>query len=186
MGLTRYRQVTIANGNTINTDFSIEISIRQDLPLEEYIDTILHEMIHYYILYNNLKDTSPHGLLFQAKMNEISSKYGIKVTTAFHPNDEQLIQTISRTRYVCVSEFKDGRVGITVAAKNKIFELWDSIPMMPDVNKVKWYASNRAIFQKFPVSVSPGCTFVDAGIAFHYLTGAIELIRDGFCIKAQQ
>lgn len=186
MGCTKYKLLIDNEGNTKFTDLSIEISIRRDLPEEEYIDTIVHEMIHYYILSNNLRDTSPHGILFKTKMTEIMQKYGIRITIAFEPSDEEMVKSITHPRYVCVIDFKDERTGLAVVAKNKIFQFWDAILESDEVRGVKWYVSDRAIFEKYHTYVSLGCNIVDADKIQHYLTGAIELERYGNVIKIKK
>lgn len=186
MGCTKYRVVNDKNGNLVYSDFSIEISVRRDLPEEEYIDTIVHEMIHYYLLCNNLQDTSPHGILFKTKMNEIMQKYGIRITIAFEPSDEDMVKSITHPRYVCIIDFKDERTGLAVVAKNKIFQYWDAILESDDVREVKWYVSDRAIFEKYHTYVSLGCNIVDADKVQHYLTGALELERNGDIIKIKK
>lgn len=183
MGITRFRTVVEQDGRYSNTDFSIEISIRRDLPEEEYIDTIVHEMIHYYIAYNNIEDDSPHGTVFQQKMNEITNAYGIRVTIAFDPSDEYLVNSITRFRYVCVADFEDGRMGLAVVAKNRLFQLWQRMQDIDGVKCVTWYISNRVIFEKYPVAVSPAVIIEDADKIHHYLAGAKELINDGMTIK---
>ncbi len=174
-----------ALGLTRVVDKSIEISVRMDLPEEEYIDTLVHEMIHYYILSNNLVDDSPHGTLFKKIMNEITEKYGIKITINFDPTDEELVKTHTRPRFVCVASFDDGQVGLSVVAKNKLFQLWGIIPQLKGVEEARWYVSDRAIFGKFPVQVSPGFVVVDENKINHYLTGAKELENDGKVIKVK-
>lgn len=186
MGCTKYKLLIDNEGNTKFTDLSIEISIRRDLPEEEYIDTIVHEMIHYYILSNNLRDTSPHGILFKTKMTEIMQKYGIRITIAFEPSDEEMVKSITHPRYVCIIDFKDERTGLAVVAKNKIFQFWDAILESDEVRGVKWYVSDRAIFEKYHTYVSLGCNIVDADKIQHYLTGAIELERYGNVIKIKK
>ncbi|MGM9869013.1 MAG: SprT-like domain-containing protein [Sodaliphilus sp.] len=186
LGLTRFRRSLTADGKIVNTDFSIEISVRSDLPEEEYIDTLVHEMIHYHIAYHNIVDTSIHGEVFQRIMNHIISTFGVKVSIEFDPDDEYLVNTISRPRFVCVAEYNDGSTGLSVVAKNKLFPIWEYMEKIDDVKIVRWYVSDRAIFQKFPVMVSPGMYIVDADKIHHYLTGAQELQNDGKTIKVKQ
>ena len=45
-------------GKVVNYDFVLRINTRFDLPQDIVEDTIIHEMIHYYIASNQLKDTS--------------------------------------------------------------------------------------------------------------------------------
>jgi len=56
-------------------NFQFVISTKVDLPEAEVEDTIIHEMIHYWILSNQMQDTGPHGDIFKAKMKEINMKY---------------------------------------------------------------------------------------------------------------
>jgi predicted SprT family Zn-dependent metalloprotease len=185
MGCTKFDTNIDKNGNITNSNFSIEISIRKDLPEEEYIDTIIHEMIHYYIFSNNLHDTSLHGDLFKAKMNEIMEKFGIRVSIAFNPSDEDLVKERSHPHYVCVIDFADNTLGMAVVAKNKLFSFWDAISEQDKVRDVKWFISDRAIFRKFPTQVSLGCLIIDADKVHHYLTGALELERVNNIIRVK-
>lgn len=186
MGCTKYKLLIDKEGHPIYTDLSIEISIRRDLPEEEYIDTIVHEMIHYYILCNNLRDTSPHGILFKKKMNEIILKHGIRITIAFEPSDEYMVKSISHTRYICIIDFKDESTGLAVVAKNKVFQYWDAILKLEKVRSVNWYVSNRSIFEKYHTYVTLGYNIEDADKIQHYLTGALEIERSGNVINIKK
>lgn len=187
LGTTKYRCVRDGNGNIHYQDISIEISIRRDLPEEEYIDTLVHEMIHYYIAYNNIVDDAPHGTVFRQMMQHITNTYGLKISTFFNPSDKELIASVTaRVRYICVVEFNDGKMGFAVVAKNKIFELWEIMPTIEGVKTVQWYASNREIFKKFPVTVSPRVILEHSCNIFRYLTGAKELYREGSVIRVKQ
>ena len=160
--------------------YVIEISVRLDLPEVEYIDTLVHEMIHYYIEYNHLEDDSMHGRLFMAKKDEIWRKHGVRVTVAYDPTDEELIARRDRVRYVCVLDFASGETGLAVVAKNKVLALWDVMATaFADVERVTWYASDCAIFGKFPTSTRPALWTVEARKLQHYLTGAVMLERHG-------
>ena len=183
MGLTKGIRKTGRDGSPEWTNLTIGISIRRDLPEEEYIDTLVHEMIHYYIMSNNLKDDSVHGSIFRKIMKEITDKYGIKVTIEFSMTEEEMVNSRTRYRYICVAEHQDGRMFVAVVARNKVFEFWDLIPAMEGIEKVWWYVSDRVIFEQFPVAVSPTLHFIDASKLNHYLTGAKELENDGKVIR---
>lgn len=187
LGLTNFRTVAGRDGKVHYTNLSIEISVRRDLPEEEYTDTLLHEMIHYWIMVNDLMDDSPHGTIFRQKMQEITRRYGLKITIDFDPGDEALVSTrAGRWRYVAVVELNDGQTGFAVVARGKLFELWATMPLLPDVKEVKWYASDRAIFEKFPTFVSPKLMMIEANKINHYLTGAVELENEGRIIKPKE
>lgn len=46
-----------------------------DLSVREIDDTLVHEMIHQYIIQNGLKDTSTHGLIFKGFMRKINEVF---------------------------------------------------------------------------------------------------------------
>lgn len=64
--------------------------------------------------------------------------------------------------------------------------IWNIFSLINGVEETRWYVSDRAIFGKFPVSVSPCLKFMDADKVHHYLTGALELENDGSCIKTKR
>jgi predicted SprT family Zn-dependent metalloprotease len=41
---------------------------------------MVHEMIHYYIAWNRIKDNNAHGKEFMKIANELKEKYGLNIT----------------------------------------------------------------------------------------------------------
>lgn len=185
-GLTHFQIKRNLFGKKSYENIWIEISARLDLPQEEFDNTIVHEMIHYYILHNNLQDDSPHGHLFRAKMKELNEKYGLKISIKFKPSDDLLINTASTTRYIFVGELKDGRTAMSVVARSRIFEIWDAFGKCDLFVNRRWYASNRAIFQKYPAVQKPKFYYIEATLVQDYMTGAVELERKGDIIQRKQ
>lgn len=74
----------------------------------------------------------------------------------------------------------------TVVIRNKVFEWWKKCPELQGVREAKWYLSNRAIFEQFPVRVNPYFVSVEANKMLHYLTGSIELENTGTTIKPKE
>jgi hypothetical protein len=186
LGITKQQLIHNDDGTCQWSDPWIEISVRQDLPEYEYIDTIVHEMIHYYIVSNGLKDDSDHGTIFCQKMKEITEKYGIRITITYNPTEDEQIATKTRDRFICVANGTDGHTYFAVVAKNKLFRFWDIIPQIEGVSEVHWFVSDRRIFEKYPVAVSPSLMYIDAGKIHHYLTGARELENTGVLIREKQ
>ncbi len=62
------------------TDFSIKVSEYYQLSERDYQQTLLHEMIHYYIAYKGVKDSSPHGRLFRQMAQYINEQGGWHIT----------------------------------------------------------------------------------------------------------
>ena len=73
-----------------NENFVLRINVKIDLPEELVQDTILHEMIHYYIAVNQIRDTSTHGRLFRAEMARINAEGNRHIRISYKPTPEQL------------------------------------------------------------------------------------------------
>ena len=82
-GMLRSRVLRNKDGRRTHYDFLLLISTAFDLPEAELEDTVLHEMIHYWIYWNELTDTSAHGRLFRAKMKEINERFGRHITISY-------------------------------------------------------------------------------------------------------
>ena len=175
--------ISTVNGKKVESH-TLEFSIRYDLPEIEYIDTIVHEMIHYYIRLNHIQDDSPHGTKFRSIMKEISEKYGIRITITCNEDDEALIaRQTDRNRYICVIEDQDEQTSFAIVIRDKVFQYWNMSQYIPNLKEVRWYVSNRAIFEKFPARIRPVFIPEDAATIQHYLFGALELENTGEVIK---
>lgn len=51
-----------------------------DFNYEDFVEIMTHEMVHYYIAWNGIKDDSTHGKNFMEIANEINKKYGLNIT----------------------------------------------------------------------------------------------------------
>ena len=58
-------------------DFSIRISTYYQMTERQVQNVLLHEMIHYYIAYMRLRDTSAHGTVFRQLMDELNRNNGL-------------------------------------------------------------------------------------------------------------
>ena len=117
LGQCVYKKRRKPFGKTDLYDFRLRINNRVDLPEREIEDTIIHEMIHYYIGYNKLKDASAHVPLFLGIMNEINRNFGRNLTVSHRSTKEQREQLQDkRSHYhvIAVVTFHDGRTGIKV------------------------------------------------------------------------
>lgn len=73
-----------------NEHFVLRINVKIDLPEEVIEDTILHEMIHYYIGVNQWKDSSTHGELFRAEMVRINAEGNRHIRISYRLSPEQI------------------------------------------------------------------------------------------------
>lgn len=172
------------DGRIEKYDFTLRINTRIDLSEEEVEDTIIHEMIHYYIGVNQLEDTSAHGEIFQQIMNAINARYSRHLTIAHKGTKEQNEQAIdSRQRYhvVAVVEFHDGKTGIKVLPRvlPSILKYYNGVSKVKDVSTVKLYMSKDVFFNRFPNSSAMNVHFLDSDEINQHLIGAEKMECDG-------
>lgn len=136
-------------------NFRIHISKRYDLPETVVDDTVIHEMIHYYIAYNGIADTSSHGVVFRQKMNEINSRYGRHLTISHKRSAaERVVPSGNKWHVVAFVEFHDGRTGFKVLPKvaASIRYYVEHVTRSAEVKRVKVVASHEQVFDTFPAS----------------------------------
>lgn len=142
-------------GRVEYSDFELVISNKRDMDISLLEDTIIHEMIHYYILSNHIKDTSAHGRIFRKTMNYINEKYGRNITITHRSSIEEKDRDKEIRRHVfCISRFEDGQLGITLSAHTKIDMLWKELPKFPGVTECMWFESYNPYFNRFRRSSS--------------------------------
>ena len=57
----------------------ISVSNYYDFTEEQLRDIIVHEMIHYFIAYNNLKDNKEHGRIFVSISDKLNKDFGLNI-----------------------------------------------------------------------------------------------------------
>lgn len=135
-------------------DIRMLISNRRDLDADVVDDTILHEMIHYWILHNDIKDTSTHGHVFLRMMHDLNRRFGRRMTVSHRVTAEEADRIRERkSNLVCVSRLSDGRYGVTVAARTRLFQLWDGIEAWDMVKAFQWVFTDHPFFGRFPRSM---------------------------------
>lgn len=138
-------------------DFQLKFSICFDLPESEWEDTIIHEMIHYYIGVNRLKDTSAHGHIFRQMMQDINQRFGRELTIshkATAEQKEQLYNTKKVWHVVALVYFADGRKGVKVLPRIRQRIVTYRTAMLRDkrFSRIDLFVSNDPYFNRFPNS----------------------------------
>ncbi len=138
-------------------DFRLKFSVCFDLTEEEWEDTIIHEMIHYYIGVNGLKDTSAHGKVFRQMMETINQKYGRKLTISHKTSPEQREELYNSRKVwhvIALLQFADGRKGLKVLPRiRQRIEAYRTT-MLRDkrITQIDLFLSNDPYFNRFPNS----------------------------------
>ena len=178
VGRLIYRPVRDWRGRVVRReDFVLRISTYFDLPEAEIEDTLIHEMIHYWIAWKGIKDTSSHGKEFRRIMKEINALHGRHLTISHKSTpEEQDRDTRVRDHYFCVSQLADGRTALTVAAQPCIAHIRRAFRWSPTVRSQTWYHSRDPWFNRYPHCRSPKIFPVDPAVLQPHLDAA-ELLN---------
>ena len=186
LGQISFRREKNPDGTWHYYGFIFRISTKTDLPEREVEDTIIHEMIHYYILYNQMEDTSSHGEIFQRMMKDINVRFNRNVSVTHKTTkEEQDKDTEIRKHLICVVRLKTGKRGVMIAARSRLFQLWDEMLRFPKLAELKWYFSTEPFFNRFPRCMTPKIYYVSADELQEHLQDAKELIRTGNNIRVK-
>jgi hypothetical protein len=104
--------------------YKIRISVFYDRPFEYYVDTIVHEMLHFYIRYKGIKDTSSHGRVWKSMAANLSYKFGLTITRT-NPAGGDATKAVKEKKgckqeYVFLCTLKNGRLGAGVVPPMKV------------------------------------------------------------------
>lgn len=184
IGACSYKKRRTLLGGVKCSDFTLRISTRIDLPESEVEDTIIHEMIHYYILYFGIKDTSAHGKTFRTIMNAINSRFGRHVSISHKmtaEQKEQMADTRRRWHVVAVVSFHDGRRGVKVLPRivQRITNYYTKVSANRQVAAVELYMTSDPYFNRFPCSSALNVCFCDDKAVQEHLAGAERMECDG-------
>ena len=157
VGQLAYKRRRTWTGAIEHYDYVLKISTRVDLPEQEVEDTIIHEMIHYYIKVNKLKDSSAHGPLFRKIMNDINMRYGRHVAVSFKPTTQQREEAVDKRRkwhVLAIAHLADGRIGIKILPriKERILNFRRRVFFIKGVLSVDFYFVNDPFYNRYPVS----------------------------------
>ena len=161
-------------------DLKLRFSKKFDLPENELEDVIIHEMIHYYIHFKNIKDKSAQGPLFKNLMNQINKNFGRKISIRHKgavKTNEQITDAKPRYRVVAVVTMKDGKTGIKVLPriKEKVRHYYKAVSTSPTVSQVELYFTLNPFFGQYPCSSALRMHYIDHPILQPQLQGSTKL-----------
>ena len=187
LGRLRMKKQRTLIGRSACYEYVLQINTKFELSDEKLEDVIIHEMIHYYIHYFKIHDTSVHGKVFKHIMNEINTHFGRHITVS---NSEKLELNEDRSHfavnYVLVATLPSGERAICVSAHTRIFFIDDNIDKFYKTTSRTWYGSIEPYFTRFPRSRTPRLYKVDEEELSKALETATELERKGDWIRPKE
>lgn len=154
------------------SDFLIRISVRYDMEESVIIDTLLHEMIHYYIASSNIKDTSSHGEVFQKIMNALNARFGYHISITHKVVDgtamaeqkakeREMKRTAYKRHFIGVAQLHDGNTYVLQAASTRVRILDRQLRQYYPIKSLQWYGSISPFWNKYPNCITPKLYAID-------------------------
>ena len=173
-GVCAFRKHRKWNGRLEYSDFKIRISRRFDLLQEEIDDTIIHEMIHYWIGLFSPADMPGHSPLFRKMMKEINQRFDRNIRVSHRLSAEQLEQTIDnrpKKHVVARVMLKDGRIGIKVipCMERHIRRYQRGMMASGKVGSIEFFQTTDPFFNRFPSSSAFTVYFPDPDVLAEHL-----------------
>lgn len=158
----------------------LRFSTAFDLDERTLDDTIIHEMIHYFIAYNGLMDRSAHGPLFKAMMNSINEAHGRNISISHRTTRSEMAEAKSvkkKWHVVAILHFTTGELGVKVLPRviPKIIDYYRGITGATNIDKVELFLHNDSYFNRFPTSVGRRCHSITREDADAHLSSAHRL-----------
>lgn len=165
----------------------IRINTAMDFPENEIEDILIHEMIHYYISYKNLRDTSTHGEIFRKMMAGINDRFGRHISISVRRTEEMAqADTRLRRHNICAMTLPDGRRAFTPVTVQSMFKLWTLLPEAFEATEYAWFGSFDPFFnayRKLNATRTPSPRLrtypVEAAALEQALATAVRLKREG-------
>lgn len=151
LGKIVYKYKRDLSGKIRYYDFEMRISNKLDRAENVVEDTIIHEMIHLWIMWNQWCDTSAHGKIFKSVMNDINFRYNRNITIRYKaPSSEIAADKESKMHIICVAKLDNGSTGIIIPAKSRILEFRNTIQKIPQISQCEWVYTRNPFFNKYP------------------------------------
>jgi len=165
-------------------DFRMFINTRIEMSEQELEDTILHEMIHYYLYSHQIDDGRPHGVHFKQMMEHINKTYNRNITISHRSTAESLKQiegTKPSPHFFAIITLKDGKRFIKVVPRNieRVLAFHKLIKRTGQLKSIEWYYSKDPYFNRFPSSVSLRVQLFDEKEMQTHLSTAVHIQCDG-------
>ncbi len=179
LGVCAFRKHRKWHGRLEYSDFKIRISRRFDLPQDEIDNTIIHEMIHYYIGLFSPADMPGHSALFRSMMADINTRFGRQISVSHRLSAEQQEQaTDNRPKRHIVARvvLKDGRTGIKVipCMERHIRRYRRGMMASGKISSIEFFETTDPFFNRFPSSSAFTVYFPDPALLAQHLSGLQE------------
>lgn len=156
MGIAR--RIAGAKGAVKMYDFKIAMTTYYDMTPEQAKNVLLHEMIHYVIAYTGLKDSSPHGVIFQGMAQRLNSGYGWHISTSTSTRGWKVNEAVAKKKaasgpqvhLLLVLKTADGKCFLSRVSPRYARKLEAELSRDAYITEHQWYLSTDNSFGSLP------------------------------------
>lgn len=125
----------------------IKLSLLMSRTEYDFINTLVHEMLHQWIFESGTRDTSSHGYWFKYYMYQINSNYGFNLSVSIvRPINVKKTGKTSKQNYIILFNYENEDC-FQIVSNNKIENFLNRLAFLR--GNPKLYASNDAFFTNF-------------------------------------
>ena len=138
-------------------DYAIRISNYYDQSEQAFQNVLLHEMIHYYIAHQGIRDTSPHGTVFQKIMYRLNTEHGWQITVSSEMELARHANSVfdKENHLILVVEIEARGCFLSVVNPRYAPSITRKLQADRHVKRLEWYTSADTYFAGFPAVRSP-------------------------------
>lgn len=160
-------------------DHTIKVSTYYEMSEEQLRDIVAHEMIHYHIALNGLKDTSPHGRIFRREMARLNAA-GLNISIRTDTSQWTVAgRSHKHERLVMALTTSDGKYMLTVANPKYAQMMSRRARNCRDVVTWQWFFTDDDRFASYSVVRSLRGRFVTRD-EFERQTSAMKPLTEIF------
>lgn len=167
----------------------LRFSLLFDLEERELEDTVIHEMIHYFISYHRLHDRTSHGPLFKALMQSVNEGHGREVNISKRLSQAEAQTSRSKRRkwhVIAIIRFATGQTGVKVLPRvvDRVLEYHSRMVAASNVISTDLYLHDDPFFNRYPTSTGRRCHLITDAEMKEHLKGAHTLrVENGKLIQ---
>ena len=162
-------------------NFELRLSNAFDFSERQWEDVVIHEMIHYFLAYNGLIDSAPHGPLFKALMKSINEVHAREITVSRRSRPGEITNPKKKWHVIAILHFTSGELGVKVLPRvlSKVLDYHSTTLAAPNISSIDLYLHNDPFFNRFPSSVARRCHLISPEDKAAHLKGAHILRVEG-------
>ena len=120
-------------------------------------DTIIHELIHYYLAFFDMNDKTSHGENFKRMMKDINARFGRHVRISYKPPKNG--EDVPKYRFAIVRD-RRGQTGIKRFGEGSYVDFMHCMEERCGEGSVTVYESNNPFFGKLSVNDRMSCVLI--------------------------